>query len=69
MSQNRMKIEIEKALLYGGKKKKDIAKGFGVTPETFSVRLRNGKFSYDELQKIADLTDCQLHLEFVPRQK
>lgn len=69
MQKNGMQIEIEKALIYGNKKKKDIAKYFGITPETFSVRLRTGKFSYDELLKIAELTDCKLNLEFVPQQK
>lgn len=69
MKKNGMQIEIEKALVYNGVKKQDIASAFGVTQETFSSRLKTGKFSYDELQKIAEITGCRLNFEFVPLQK
>lgn len=64
MAKNGTQIAIEEALLRSDVLKKDIAKAFGVTSETFSKRLKTGKFSYDELQKIAELTNSELIFRF-----
>lgn len=64
MAKNGTQIAIEEALLRSDVLKKDIAKAFGVTSETFSKRLKTGKFSYDELQKIAELTNSELVFRF-----
>lgn len=67
MAKNGTQIVIEEALLRSDVLKKDVAKAFGVTAETFSKRLKTGKFSYDELQKIAELTNSELVFKFEMR--
>ena len=62
---NGTQIIIEKMLVETGVKKKDVAQYLGMSPENFSARLRTGKFTYDELQRIAAAMGCELNFGFV----
>lgn len=66
---NGTQIVIEKMLIQTGTKKKDVARYLGMSPENFSARLKTGKFTYDELQRIAAAMGCQLNFDFVPLQQ
>ena len=66
MSKNGMKTAIEIGIAQTGAKKMDIAKKFGCSTVNMSNRLKTGKFSYDELQLIAEAIGCKLVLEFQP---
>lgn len=37
----------------------DTAKAIGMSPQSFSAKLRRNSFSYDELEKIAEFTGCR----------
>lgn len=47
------------AIAYSNVEKKDIADKFNVTPSAFGQRLKTGKFTKEELQKIASVLDAE----------
>lgn len=52
--------KIDMALAYNGKAtKKDIADKLGVTASAFGQRLKTGKFTQEELEKIASVLDAE----------
>lgn len=65
---NQLYIKIEKAMVDTSATKRAMAKMLGMTPENLYSRLKNGKFSYEELEKIADFLDCELVLDFVKKE-
>lgn len=64
---NEMQILIESALLRTSLKKSDLARELGIAPSTLHGRLQTGKFTYEELEKIADIMNCTLHVSFEPK--
>lgn len=64
---NEMQILIESALLRANIKKSDLARELGISPSTLHGRLNTGKFTYEELEKIADIMNCDLHVSFEQR--
>lgn len=52
--------QIEMAIAYSGSiTKKEIAEKMNVTPSAFGQRLKTGKFTKEELQKIASILDAE----------
>ena len=52
--------QIEMAIAYsGGVTKKEIAEKMNVTPSAFGQRLKTGKFTKEELQRIAAILDAE----------
>lgn len=52
--------QIEMAIAYSDNvTKKDIAKKMNVTPSAFIQRLKTGKFTKEELEKIASILDAE----------
>ena len=52
--------QIEMAIAYSGNiTKKEIAEKMNVTPSAFGQRLKTGKFTKEELQKIASILDAE----------
>ena len=45
--------KIKLALTYAGMSEAQLARAIGTTPQAFNQRMKNGKFSVDELEKIA----------------
>lgn len=68
-TQTTLKKIIEKALIDAGKTKGELASELGITPQALSARLRNGKFSYDEMLKIANFLECTFYCGFEPMQQ
>lgn len=59
---------IEKKLIDVGKKKSDLARYMDISPQALRYRLSTQKFSYSELQTIADFFGCDLVLYFSDEQ-
>ncbi len=45
------------ACVHAGISRAELAKRFGTTPSAFKQRLDNGKFTQEELEKIASILD------------
>ena len=68
MEKNQLYIKIEKAMVEVSATKRSLAKMLGMSTENLYSRLKNGKFSYEELEKIADFLDCDLVFDFVRKE-
>lgn len=55
---------IEKKLIDVGKRKSDLARYMKISPQALRYRLQTQKFSYEELQKMAQFFGCDLVLYF-----
>ncbi len=49
-----------------GFRQRDIAVLLGITPQALSQRMQRGTFSFEELEKIANLCGCHFEPRFVP---
>lgn len=58
------KKKIELALAYAGKRKADLARGLGISPQTLNKRLQTGKFSFLELEKIGEVIGAKFFTTF-----
>lgn len=56
---------IEKALVEARMTKTQLAAALGMSPQNLYKRLKTGKFSYQELQAIAEAMGAKLELSFV----
>lgn len=56
---------IEQALIEAGMSKTQLAAALGMSPQNLYKRLKTGKFSYSDLQRIATALNSRLQLEFV----
>lgn len=56
--------KIEMAMKYAKVTQADMAKEFGVTPGAFWQRLRTGKFSDSDFEKMAKVLGAQYHSGF-----
>ena len=55
VNKNLLKGKIAEA----GMNQKDVAEAIGMTPKTFSIKLKNGKFGLDEADKLISLLHIQ----------
>ena len=55
---------IERGLIEAGMSKTQLATAFGMSPQALNQRFRTGKFSYQELQKIAEIMGAKLVFKF-----
>lgn len=60
-----MKDKIKMTLVRKHMSQKELAKSLGCSPTSLSNRLKCGRFTYQELEEIAQAMGCQLRLEFV----
>lgn len=51
--------KIDMAIAYTGVTKREIAARLGVTPSAFGQRLKTGKFTQEELEKIAGVFNAE----------
>lgn len=57
---------IEKARIDAGMTKKELAQRMKTSPQNLHGKLKTSKFTYEELDKIANILSCKLVLEFEP---
>ena len=55
---------IERGLIESQMSKTQLATAFGMSPQALNQRFRTGKFSYQELQKIAEVMGAKLVFKF-----
>lgn len=60
-------IEIQKMLIDKDMNKKTLAEKCGWSPSNLRNKLKRDNFSENELQLIANALDCDLKIEFIPR--
>lgn len=59
---------IRNEMLKKHKKVTDIIKYFGTTKQNFYVKLKRGNnMKISDLEKFADALDCELSIQFIPR--
>ncbi len=54
-----MQQKINGAMAASGKTQQEIASNFGISQQAFSQRLKTGKFTQEELEKIASIMGCK----------
>lgn len=61
-----MKItkKISMALAYINQSEAWLAREFGTTPSNFNQRMKNDKFSTEEIEKIASILGCEFNYDF-----
>lgn len=59
-----IKDKIKITLVRKHMSQKELAKHLGCSPNSLSNRLKCGRFTYQELEEIAQAMGCQLRLEF-----
>lgn len=48
-----------------GKSKAEMAREFGVTPQSFGQKMRRGTFSDEEMEKVAEIVGAKFEARFV----
>lgn len=61
-----LQIEIKKAMLDLGYKNADLAREFGVTPQSINDFMKKKNFAFKDLQKICEVMNCKLMIDIVP---
>ena len=56
--------KIKMALAYKGMSEADLARAVGSSPQAFNQRMKTGKFSSDEMDKIADALEASYFFGF-----
>lgn len=56
--------KITLALAYKGISQAELARGIGTTPSAFNQRMKTGKFTQEELEKIAEFLQCKYVSQF-----
>ena len=56
--------KIKMALAYKGMSEADLARAVGSSPQAFNQRMKIGKFSSDEMDKIADALEASYFFGF-----
>ena len=56
--------KIKLALAYLGISEAELARRVGATPQAFNQRMNTGKWSDDDLNKIAGALGCEIAVEF-----
>ena len=57
--------QINMACVYAGISQSELARRIGTSPQALNNRLKTGKFTREELDKIAQALGCTLVLAFV----
>ena len=57
--------KIKMALAYKGMSEADLARAVGSSPQAFNQRMKTGKFSSDEMDKIANALEPYFFFGFV----
>ena len=56
--------KIKMALAYKGMSEADLARAVGTSPKAFNQRMKTGKFSTDEMNKIAEALEADYYFGF-----
>ena len=56
--------KIKMALAYKGMSEADLARAVGSSPQAFNQRMKTGKFSSEEMEKIADALEAEYFFGF-----
>ena len=56
--------KIKMALAYKGMSEADLARAVGSSPQAFNQRMKTGKFSSDEMNKIAEALSADYYFGF-----
>ena len=56
--------KIKMALAYKGMSEAELARSVGSSPQAFNQRMRTGKFSSDEMSKIAEALGAEYYFGF-----
>lgn len=56
--------KIKMALAYKGMSEADLARAVGSSPQAFNQRMKTGKFSTEEMNKIADALEAEFFFGF-----
>lgn len=56
--------KIKMALAYKGMSEAQLARTIGSTPSAFNQRMKTGKFSSDEMEKIAEALEADYYFGF-----
>lgn len=59
-----MQAKIEEALIYAGMTKTELGRNLGMAQQNISRRIQTGKFTLEELQKIAHIMGAEYHCYF-----
>ena len=56
--------KIKMALGYKGMSEADLARAVGSSPQAFNQRMKTGKFSSEEMEKIAEALEAEYYFGF-----
>ena len=56
--------KIKMALAYKGLSESELARALGTSPQAFNQRMKTGKFSSEDLERIADALGAQFFFGF-----
>lgn len=56
--------KIKMALAYKGMSESELARAIGTSPQAFNQRMKTGKFSSEDLEKIAEAMDAEYFFGF-----
>lgn len=56
--------KIKMALAYKGMSEAELARSIGTSPQAFNQRMKTGKFSSDEMNKIAQVLGAEYYFGF-----
>ena len=56
--------KIKMALAYKGMSEAELARSIGTSPSAFNQRMKTGKFSTEEMDKIAEALDADFYFGF-----
>ena len=56
--------KIKMALAYKGMSEAELARSIGTSPSAFNQRMKTGKFSTEEMNKIAETLDAEFFFGF-----
>ena len=57
--------KIKMALAYKGMSESDLARAIGTSPQAFNQRMKTGKFTAEELEKIAEAMEAEFFFGFL----
>ena len=56
--------KIKMVLAHEGISESELARRLGTSPQAFNQRMRTGKFSFDDLERIAEAINAKLSISF-----
>lgn len=61
--------EIKNTMKELGYKNTDLAREFGITPQSVNDLMKKKNFAFKDLQKICEVMGCKLMIDIVPNDK